>query len=285
VTTPPPGEEVWTKSTVSPARKPPALLGKRNVQMLPIGHSFGGLITYRGMSSEFIGHAVAAHKDAFIGRTGGLVVIVNPAFEGARYEPLHLASERISTFKDTQLPAVIVAQSRADLPTRYVFPIARWFNTIFERIGMPEAQRDSAVLAIGHNDRYRTHKLMRCDPSDTECNKACPVPDDAKGLDEANQVIHAEAELMKKLGDRGILGDTVHLCGGIKLQRDRAYPSRQQDVETQRRNPFLVVWTDKDVMSGHNDIFSESFVSFFRQMYLSIAIARRSRGDAPACVR
>ncbi len=256
-------------------------VGHRNVRMLTIGHSFGGLVTYRGMSGEFIGTAVRASKDDYVSRLGDLVVIVNPAFEGARHEALHVAGERISSLKDNQLPTLIIATSQADMATGYAFPIARAMNTFFEM--QPAAEYAATVKAVGHNDRYRTHLLSRCNSSkDPQCKKTCQPSSQrlqfaAKALSKDQEAILGETELMETLGDKGFQQKTAYLCGELELVTGGGLRPPH--------NPFWVVSTTKDIMSGHDDIFNPLFVSFFRQMYVGVTLARLKNPATSRCTR
>lgn len=256
-------------------------VGHRNVRMLTIGHSFGGLVTWRGMSSEFIASAVRASREDYVSRVGDLVVIVNPAFEGARYEAMHVAGRRILDLKDNQLPTVIIATSRADLATRYAFPIARQLNTILERTPGPEG--DATVLAVGHNPRYRTHFLSKCDSAtNPQCIQACQPSAQLSQTAETAQskdqtAILGEIQHMQRLGQQGFQDKKTYLCSALELETDG-------DPQP-RHNPFWVVSTTGDIMSGHNDIFNPLFVSFFRQMYLGITLARLKNPATTRCTR
>src|SRR5712692_1184401 len=253
--------------------------GKRNVRLLTIGHSFGGLITFEALSNEFL-RAAVRREGGYVSRVGDVVVIVNPAVEGARYEPLMVAGQRMRDMKDNQLPVVVVATSAADSATGFFFPLARRVSTLLESTPGPEG--DAIVKAVGHNERYITHKLSLCGAGDKEdCAAACPAPrlkerkstkamsspDRDDYSSKLTQDMAAEVALMRVIGDKGFKG-RKYLCSGMRLE-----PTANQVPE---QNPFWVVSTTGDIMSGHNDIFNPKFVSFIRQMYLGF-IAERSK--------
>lgn len=243
--------------------------GGRNVRMLTIGHSFGGLITYEALSSEFVGAAARSTGDDYVSRLGDLVVIVNPAFEGARYEPLMAAGQRIRQLKKNQLPVVIVATSRADWATRAAFPLARQFSTFLERT--PGKEDDAIVYAVGHNSRYRTHWLAPCSEGDTDCASRCKgqpaVQQSAKGAGPSADQIRAEFELMKGIGSKGLSEEGKdYLCSNLRLTSTENWKPE--------KNPFWVVSTEKQLMEGHNDIFNPLFMSFIRQMYFGVISER-----------
>lgn len=254
--------------------------GDRNVRMLTIGHSFGGLITYEALSSDFVRFAVRANDKDFVSRLGDVVVIVNPAVEGARYEALMVAGQRITALKAGQLPVVIVATSTADTATRKYFSWARTVSTLLERT--PGHEGDAIVKAVGHNDRYRTHDLKLCDKDDKNCSAACSTPRvtqrfSAKGMDRKSgedyssrlkQDIGDEFNLMRGIAEKGF-EKKQYLCHGLQLE---ATPNQIPE-----KNPFWVVSTTEEIINNHNDIFNPNFVSFIRQMYLGVISARFPR--------
>jgi len=251
--------------------------GERNVTVLTIGHSFGGLITFEALNSEFVRNAVRFKQNAekpddlYMSRVGDLVVIVNPAFEGSRYEGLRAAARRLKKVERNQLPVVIVATSEDDVATRYFFPIARWFNTVFESTTGEE--QSATVLAVGHNPRYMTHQLALCKADDVACREACGAPPDSdkNGTQAGFKKAAREYARMFAIAARGFDAskpkpNRQYLCDGLDLRwTEEAYPDH---------NPFWVVHTTGDIMHGHNDIFNENMIAFVRQMYTAFIAAR-----------
>lgn len=247
--------------------------GSRDVRMLTIGHSFGGLITYSSLGGEFVRNAIrfkerrGDRSDRFMSRVGDLVVLVNPAFEGARYEPLHVAGQRLCGVEPDQLPVLVVATSESDWATSYMFPAARWASTFLEdRVGY---ETDAIVKAVGHNPRYTTHELALCRPDDPDCRNARCKIEPAASPSHSTQVdldtIGAEYVYMQRIVKDGF-GKREQLCGGMTLTATpQWYP---------KDNPYWVVRTSKDVIDGHSDLFNPNFVAFIRQLYLSVIYAR-----------
>jgi hypothetical protein len=237
--------------------------------MLTIGHSFGGLITFESLSSEFVRSSIRYRKGLpqGISRVGDLVVIVNPAFEGTRYEPLRFASVRLDGLEETQLPALIIATSEGDWATSVAFPFARGFSTAFE-VERGDDQRDANIQAVGHNKRYTTHYLSQQKCTEGDCLKACRTaaakPDGKLPGAVAQYKIDAEFELMRRIQKEGV-ARVEYLCNDIKLEAtDRWVPAR---------NPFWVVQTKEEVIKDHGDVFNPNFVAFLRQMYLGFIFA------------
>lgn len=244
------------------------------VSVLTIGHSFGGLITFEALNSEFIRNGVRFKRnnkklnDRFMSRVGDLVVIVNPAFEGARYEALRAVSRRFPDVERNQLPVVIVATSDADWATKVTFPLARWFGTIFEPTTGP--QQAANVKTVGHNSRYITHELSLC--NSPGCENPCKSPSITGNL-ESQKAFDAvrEYQFMGKIAEKGFDVQNEQpkeedLCDGLKLRwTEQAVPSL---------NPYWVVRTTGDIMSDHNDIFNDKMVTFIRQMYTGFVAGR-----------
>ncbi len=253
--------------------------GARNVRMLTIGHSFGGLITYAAMGGEFVRDAARFKErrpgsnqfDKFMSRFGDLVLIVNPAFEGARYEPLHTAGQRLCGVEPNQLPVLVVATSRGDSATRVMFPLARQLSTLLERD--PGLEGDAIVKAVGHNERYITHELELCKADDQACRNACEIAPRAPA-EQARPLgigtVEREYQFMQRFADRGF-GYNEYLCGGMSLNATKQwYP---------KDNPFWVVRTTKEVIADHGDIFNANFIAFFRQLYVGFVYARAIPDD------
>jgi pimeloyl-ACP methyl ester carboxylesterase len=256
-------------------------------RLLVIGHSFGGLITYESLSSEFIRY-VADHVDRetnerqadvpevrrerFLDRIGDLVVIVNPAFEGTRYEPLHAAARRMSAVREGQLPMLITATSVADQATRVSFPLARRLNSIFETD--PGAEHEANIRTVGHNARYTTHQLSLCLEGDSSCRRtpcgALAALAEQTTRSARNERVRSEVEQVS-LPKLVPFGAQATLCDGLMLEQTGQW--RPQG------NPFWVLQTTGDIMMDHNDIFNPAFVSFIRQTY--IAIRKATKGGVP----
>lgn len=239
----------------------------RKLRMLTIGHSFGGLITFESLSSDFLrAAATQSAKRGYAERAGDLVVIVNPAFEGTRYEPVKIAGQRLQQVERDQLPIVIVATSKGDWATRATFPLARRVSTLLE--STPGAEGTANVFAVGHNDRYTTHKLSKCPDGDTECLNACKTPGavekEDRSVDHRRNTINKEYRHMARPAQNGF--DTKeHFCGQMLLTATEQWRPIA--------NPFWVVETTAEIIGEHNDFFNENFQAFIRQVYLAIILA------------
>lgn len=246
------------------------------VTVLTIGHSFGGLITFEALNSEFVRNGVRFKRnitkpdDRFMSRVGDMVVIANPAFEGARYEGLRAVARRFPPVERNQLPVVIVATSEADWATGLAFPFARRLNTLFESTN---GEQDAAnVKSVGHNSRYITHNLSLCNsPGCKDPCKKASIPG-RPGAFDAQREYEFMGEIARNGFDSGKLKpEEQQLCDGLVLKwTAEAVPDH---------NPYWVVQTTGDIMRGHNDIFNDNMVSFVRQMYTAFIVARNQSNE------
>jgi alpha-beta hydrolase superfamily lysophospholipase len=138
-----------------------------------VGHSFGGLIVFNALSQQLIG-ALTATADAACtagGAPGAIrlwpdsVVLINPAFEATRFEPLNrLADRAAGCGYSARHPLLTVITADNDRWTGGVFTAGRRVLTLFEGYddSTPQSrglERDANLRAIGFVDRYRTHRL------------------------------------------------------------------------------------------------------------------------------
>ena len=63
---------------------------------------------------------------------GDLVVLVNPAVEGARYEPVYSVAQGRNDFSPKQTPVFVAVTSADDQATRLAFPLGRTLSSISE---------------------------------------------------------------------------------------------------------------------------------------------------------
>lgn len=129
-----------------------------------IGHSFGGAIVYSSISQ---GVAEQIRRDAQNSSAyppiADLVVLVNPAFEAMRLQSLYSFSRNLE-YADAQRPRLMIVTTKADTPTRAVFPLGRRLGTLFQSYPDDYSQ-DQDVTAIGHYEPFITHqlKLSNCE--------------------------------------------------------------------------------------------------------------------------
>jgi len=246
----------------------------RSTRLVTIGHSFGGLIVYTALSQYFLDRAVqtgmadyarslgaAAQPDAKgrvkeIAGYGDLVVVVNPAIEAMRYEPIREVIENRrgpGSFAPDQNPVFVEVTSDADWATGIAFPAGRLVNTTFESF-TSDAERREAMSSLGHYPAFWTHKLEGPPPIADPSTVLPPI-----NVDEECREF-AQFNAQERPG------------GYLKRGWRRQYRTRAVLTQLARSNydpndPFWIVTTDQSMIRGHSDIEEPVFVDFVRQLY------------------
>ena len=145
-----------------------------------IGHSFGGLIAFHGLSQALLNELALGKPDPDSGcqpavsrdeKTTNIpawpdmAILINPAFEASRFEALHHLMAPVNGCpypKDR--PKLVVVTADNDSATGTFFPLFRKVGTLFEGYdeSIPRSEsreRDANWHTIGFVDRYRTHRL------------------------------------------------------------------------------------------------------------------------------
>jgi hypothetical protein len=135
---------------------------RSNTKLIILGHSFGGDIVYSA-TAPILTERMVQNYDAF-GQPrapkslGDLVVLINPAFEAARFETL----QRLASTKAFPLGTnctLAVFTSTADQATGFFFPLGRNASTLFETYEKHRDQRKANVTAVGHYQPYINYDL------------------------------------------------------------------------------------------------------------------------------
>jgi hypothetical protein len=258
-----------------------------DVRLLTAGHSFGGLITYRALAPRLMmgiaetdtdhgavpttGQTGGAHKSAaYAVGFGDLTVLINPAFEATRFEPLaqaavarHYVVADQSAKQRAQLPLLIVATSRTDAATGTAFPMFRRVSTAFERAS--GAERSTNIRTIGWEDRYKTHDIT-VEPGTNACNTTGDMNFTQRLAKEAEW-----SETQRRAQYASFNDETLALCDSLVLSRQhRTWSVGNGDQRPPAYMPLWIVQADKSVIDGHNDFLNDHFVDFIRQVYYTI---------------
>jgi hypothetical protein len=130
-----------------------------NPLLVIVGHSFGGMIVFSALAQSLI-QAASAPVGQMTPEFADLVLLVNPAIEGARFIPIYdLVTRAAFTARTTkQLPVFICAQADNDQPVGLVFPLGNAGHAIDEAT-IGELEKWCVRHAIGFVPSFRTHKL------------------------------------------------------------------------------------------------------------------------------
>lgn len=237
--------------------------GHSRTRLVVVGHSFGGAVVHAALAqvleSRFVQTTGPAGVQSDIAGFADLVVLINPAFEAMQFSPLSdMATER-GTYFASQLPVVLEMTSEADYATRYAFPAGRWFSTWFEKIrdrqrwnAVTHAQEtinesEANVAAVGHFKPYRTHRLYPLNDRERAQLKELSTADSVRLF------IQSSADWAHdKSGSKIPFGD-------VMLERT---------ATSAGRNPYLLTYVDKHLITDHNDIDDPRIIEFVKQLIL-----------------
>ncbi len=232
-----------------------------------IGHSFGGLIVYNAMSQVLLNNAVDPDQDD--GKTKPKIVdpffditlLINPAFEASRYEPLHQVAQ-CRKFADGQKPVFMSLTSENDSATGFLFHAYRRVVTTFSKYvdptqtnadkqtkaGAMVSQKDYEEEAdrntVGYVERYRTHSLYFDDG-------AAPAP--PENLNE-----FMCANVCSSGAAASLIRPTPNAAIKIKTGDGHVMTLNHEPREScDPNNPFWVVKVDKRIIDGHNGFYSQ----------------------------
>lgn len=265
----------------------------RETRMVTIGHSFGGLIVYSALAQYYTDRAAASLIRARyfttaeandhagekadpreISSYGDLVVVVNPAYEAIRYEPIRQLVDIAQTgplagrFAPRQSPILVQITSvgddtfDGDTATGIAFPIGRMINTMTEATRSDpvtgEDERPQIERAVGHYRPYWTHDLDLPQGPETHraAAEAAPVFDPATACR-----AFAEFDRTERQPD-----------GRLRPGWRRTLPSGATLAEIGNGhydpvNPFWVVRAHPSIILDHNDILGPVFVDVVAQLY------------------
>jgi pimeloyl-ACP methyl ester carboxylesterase len=131
-----------------------------------VGHSFGGMIVYAALAQSLI-EAAAMDSNVLVPSIADLVLLVNPAFEAARYLPIHdVVKERgEGGFARNQRPVFVSVTAHNDWATGIAFPAGMAIARLQENtLGYEE--RQALIRTMGHLTWMRTHELSLRGPSE-----------------------------------------------------------------------------------------------------------------------
>jgi len=237
--------------------------GHSRTRLVVVGHSFGGAVVSTSLAqileSRFVQTVGPAGVQSDVAGFADLVVLINPAFEAMQFTPLSdMAAER-GTYFASQLPVVLELTSEADYATRYAFPAGRWLSTRFEKTrdrtrwnAVTRQQEtidesDANVAAVGHFKPYRTHSLY-------------PLSDQ-----EPAQLKELSANESMRLFIQSS-ADWAHDTPGSKIPFGDVMLERT--LTSAGRNPYLLTYVDKRLITDHNHIDDPRIIEFVKQLIL-----------------
>ena len=263
-------------------RRPP----REMTRLITLGHSFGGLVVYNAVSQALVNSAVGAQMSAGTryGRFGDLVVLVNPAFEGTRYEVLHAAAAGIphktdGNLKDVAPPLSMIFTAKNDTATGKAFPVGRHISQLFDSYSKSPMgvdvrawhtkaeEREANLNTVGHIPRYQTHKLAFSNEDKIRGQEffkslkkrqeslcVCSYADQIRDL-------FSKKKRFKEISSR-------EATGSLPPQPVSAVV----DGSLTSHTPFQVLEVDDHIVDGHNGFYSPAFLYYLQEVINKIAV-------------
>ncbi len=219
---------------------------KAQNRLIVTGHSFGGALIYTALQQQLIRDTVFLKDDAILRNAANLVVLVNPAFEAARFGALERRG-RLHPHAANQRPVLAVFTSTSDAATALAFPWGRRLGTAFESHVSSEQRRQN-VTALGHYGPFLTHELKM--PDDV-------APDAPPALLGLRDIGCAWQDFQSGKVHTWSLGE-ISLSRLEKMQQG-----------SQQRNPYYNVAVDPRLIANHSEIWGERFSEF---LYRFVAV-------------
>lgn len=188
-----------------------------------VGHSFGGLLVYSAVAQSLI-EAAVRWGGAPVPSFADLVLLVNPAFEAARYMPIQEQMDlrtAVNDFDVAQKPVFISVTAKNDWAAGLAFPFGMAFSTIGESV-RSWRERQAVICTMGHLGWMKTHDL------------AAPAT--------APSARH-QVQGIGHIGNHG---------NAVLTRVAGSHPG----------NPFWVIQATKEVVDGHNGIWGQIFVDW-----------------------
>jgi hypothetical protein len=271
-----------------------AALRRPRLRTVVLGHSFGGWITFSSLSIsilELLAHAVDADQvrtdrgtdwlSARARATADMVVLLNPAFEATRYQPLHSMARRVR-LSGFEAPVLVIVTSTSDGATRTAFPLGRRINTLFQRSSGSPEEDVASVKTPGFVPAYQTHRIA-LSPQATACEGWRPPPQPEPLADVATPRSETRAERLARAEHNVKLEVARHRAWLQELAKTKGiqepnwsweYCGKAKLELMAGRAPHVPVWnitTDASLIRSHSDIMQEPLHAFLRQLYMTLS--------------
>jgi hypothetical protein len=250
-------------------------------RLITVGHSFGGLIVYSSIAQSLVNSGLEDDnqpKDTYVKAFGDLVVLINPAVEGARYEPVYSVHQARSDYPARQTPVFVAVTSADDQATGLAFPLGRTLSSMFESYSASaetsgywyseQEEKQADRNTIGHIDRYITHSLSPTEPKGEAAAARRAVAPCTCPYAEEIKKITAEKIRNERIARAKLFCEWAKQ-GGRPQGWERPYGSEVvlKHERGAAANPFWVVKTKAPIIPDHNEFYTPLFMNFLRGLY------------------
>lgn len=208
----------------------------RFMGLVLLGHSFGGQVIHKATSTVFE-EELERKRDSPsdpVNGVGDLVVLINPALEAAQFHRIDALYRARPMYGSWQTPVLIVFSGEADFARQRLFPIGRWFSSLWRPGFRSPLQRQEWLHALGEVEHQRTHSLE--------------LDSRSLGFNFSTSPAYCPAVLPL---DMTALNRTVQ---GSKLE-----PIFAKHIPN---SPVLVAYSGQEIIEAHSGIFKPAFRNF-----------------------
>ena len=218
--------------------------------LIVAGHSFGGLVVFSALAQSLIEIATFDTATSTEPSFANLVLLVNPAFEAARYLPIHLLVDGRQFQR--QPPVLVSITANNDEATGKAFPMARGLAAGGSTPAAACKPRRSSIRWAIWIGCELTHSLPNLGRAWRNSVHVEPGPA-ASATDEDLRAERHPSDIAYQERREGWVR---HFQGGAIMTDLAKHPS----------NPFWVVRASPEVVNGHNGIFGDVFLGFVRKL-------------------
>lgn len=243
---------------------------RQPTMLIVVGHSFGGAVVHSAIAPLLQEHLIDVIDNAGKPKPprgfGDLVVLINPAYEAARFQILKRSSDARAYITD-QPATLAIFTSKADWATKIAFKIGRIVSTIFEKNRKDQDQYGANITAIGHYQPYITHDLKWVPPKTGEAPQQKnakvgssdymghqTIDDSAKQVHELRRKVRVSKS--KREGEPPPADPPFSFTGSELVPRaGKHHP----------HDPIYVVSVDKKIIPSHDEFETQAFITFLRE--------------------
>jgi len=237
---------------------------RMSTKLIIIGHSFGGDIVYSAtapiLAERMVEHFGDNGSLQLPRSLGDMVVLINPAFEAARFETIQrlAATEKFPPGNNCTLA---VFTSKTDDATKVAFKIGRRVSTLFDSC-RNAAQKTANITAVGHYQPYITYDL----------NVISSLPKEKLETTATN-----EASVPESTVTILSLRDKRHLVTENATREELTYRFTHCELlprtNSVPNDPVFVVSVDPRIIPDHNAIDQGIFIRFLGEFLFAFSMA------------
>jgi len=229
-------------------------------KLIIVGHSLGADAVYNALSQIVTERFVDTIKQSpgeLLKPLGDQVILLNPAFEAARFYDLEQLARSVTDYAPNQRPVLSVFQSEGDWATHDFFPIGQRIATIFQR-HRSGFQKKANLTSVGWFEPFVTHELnYGTNAPGSSTASTSPVTAN-HGLRTRDKLTGAASNIIsqRSLWRASTTQLSTNVFGNCMLTSKPNY---------RPRNPIVVVSVSKQIMKDHDDIGNPVLINFLQE--------------------